>query len=49
MTVFSSVEAAARFGFRWLEYRADLNLHLVVADFVGGDGRRYRALAFARP
>lgn len=48
MTVFSSVEAAARFGFTWMEWNEEFRLHVVVRDLMGPDGRRRRALAFAR-
>jgi hypothetical protein len=48
VTVFSSVQAASGEGFSWFEYRPDLDLHLVVRDFARQDGKRQRALAFAR-
>lgn len=49
MTIFSSVEAAQQHGFVWLEFHSAVGLHVVVRDFTRGDGRRHRALAFARP
>jgi hypothetical protein len=49
MTVFSNLKAAEREGFRWLEYRPDLQLHLVVRSFSRQDGLRQLALAYARP
>ena len=48
MTIFTSLEAAAAQGFVWLEFHAAVGLHLVFRDFVRADGRRHRALAFAR-
>lgn len=49
MTVFSNLKAAEREGFRWLEYRPELELHLVVRSFPRLDGQRQLALAYARP
>ena len=49
MTIFSNLEAARRYGFVWLEFQAGIGLHLVARDYTRGDGRRCRALAFARP
>jgi len=48
MTVFSNLKAAEREGFRWLEYRPELQLHLVVRSFSRRDGLRQLALAYAR-
>jgi hypothetical protein len=48
MTIFSSVEAALRHGFVWFEFDRRLGLHVVVRDDRRVDGRRVRALAFAR-
>ena len=49
MTVFSSLQAAAREGFRWLDYDEELLLHLVVRSSQRSDGRRQMSLALARP
>lgn len=49
MTVFSSVDAARQHGFLWHEWQQDVELHVVIRDFTRPDGRRVRALAFARP
>lgn len=48
MTVFRNLKAAEREGFRWLEYRRDLQLDVVVRSFPRLDGQRQLALAFAR-
>lgn len=49
MIVFSSLEEARRHGFSWYEFNRSLELHVVVRDFLRGDGRRVRALAYAKP
>lgn len=49
MTIFSSVEAAQRHGFLWLEHDRRLGLHLLVREDRRGDGLKVRALAYARP
>ena len=46
--IFSSVEAAQRHGFKWLEFDRKLGLHLMVRDDRRADGLRVRALAYAR-
>ena len=38
MIVFSSLQASEREGFRWLEYRAELRLHVVVRSVRRPDG-----------
>ena len=48
MTVFSSVQAAQEYGFTWMDYDAETGLHIVVRDVVERNGRKMRALAFAR-
>lgn len=48
MTIFSSLKAAEREGFRWLEFRRDLELHIVTRSFFRRDGLCQLALAFAR-
>ncbi len=49
MTVFSSLAAAFREGFRWVEYLPDQEMHRVERDVRRADGRRVKMLAFARP
>lgn len=48
MTVFSSIQAAAAYGFTWLDFDRETGMHIVVRDLIERDGRRMRALAFAR-
>ena len=48
MTVFSSVEEAQRGGFQWMEWQPHHQLHLVAITRTRLDGRRVRALAWAR-
>lgn len=49
MTVFSSLEAAQREGFRWSHFNAEYRLHVVEMDRRGKSGMREKAIAFARP
>ena len=49
MMIFSSLDKAEEHGFSWVEYRADLGFHLVERSYERGDGKRAKALAFARP
>jgi len=48
MIGFSSIEAANREGFVWLEYSTEYQLHVVQRDWATPRGR-VRALGFARP
>jgi hypothetical protein len=48
MVVFSSPEAAMREGFQVVEFNREVDLYVVVKDFQRPDGRRARAIAFAR-
>ena len=48
MTVFSSLESAIRSGFQWLEYNSELQLHVVLREWTRCDGKKVRALAYAR-
>lgn len=48
VTVFSSIQAAAAYGFTWLDFDEETGLHIVVRDVIERDGRKMRALAFAR-
>lgn len=48
MMIFSSLEAANDKGFHWLEFRADLGVHLVEKTFTRADGKLVRAVALAR-
>ena len=48
MVIFSSLEAAVREGFQWLEYKPDLDMHLVIKSWTRQDGKKVRALALAR-
>ncbi|MCA9794476.1 MAG: hypothetical protein KC910_21860 [Candidatus Eremiobacteraeota bacterium] len=48
MTIFTSVEAAIRHGFEWLEFLPQMGLHLVVRTDVDERGRRVARLALAR-
>ena len=48
MTVFSSPQAAQREGFIVVDYDSEQGLYVVVRDLVRTDGRRVRAVAFAR-
>ncbi|HXE71057.1 MAG TPA: hypothetical protein VNO81_00225 [Candidatus Nitrosotenuis sp.] len=48
MTIFTSLEAALRHGFQWMEYLPDLGMHLVVRSQLRKDGKRVRVLALAR-
>lgn len=49
MTVFTSLLAARRMGFRWLEFVESYQLHRVEKDFLRDDGKRVKMLAWARP
>ncbi len=49
MVVFSSLEKAKEHGFRWVEFRRDLEVHLVERVDTRFDGLLARSLAFARP
>ena len=49
MYVFSSLEAATRYGFRWFSFSPSDRLHLVELDRSNGGGRRLKELAFAVP
>jgi len=49
MTVFTSLQAAQRMGFRWLEFVESHQLHRVEKDFLRDDGKRVKMLAWARP
>ncbi len=49
MLIFSSVDKAEEHGFRWVEFRSDLGLHVVERTLSRGDGKLARALAFAKP
>ena len=49
MTVFSTLQAALREGFVWREYQPRTGLHLVEKTILRGDGRKARAMAFAKP
>ncbi len=48
MTIFTSLDNAVRAGFHWLEFNSALDLHLVQRDFTREDGKKVRALAYAR-
>lgn len=48
MMIFSSLDAATDKGFHWLEYRADLGVHLVEKEFTRADGKLVRAVALAK-
>ncbi|MGE0491377.1 MAG: hypothetical protein AB7S38_19365 [Vulcanimicrobiota bacterium] len=48
MMIFSSLDTAIKEGFHWLEYRADLGVHLVERVFIRVDGQLTRALALAK-
>lgn len=48
MTIFSSLDKAVAEGFHWLEFRADLGMHLVERIFNRGDGQLVRAIALAQ-
>ncbi|NDD31547.1 MAG: hypothetical protein EB084_25125 [Proteobacteria bacterium] len=48
MVVFSSPQAALREGFRVVELDRTVGLYIVERDWARADGRRVRALAFAR-
>lgn len=49
MTIFSSLQQAAREGFEWVEYQPQTAMHLVVKTLLRKDGLKSRALAFAKP
>ena len=49
MVVFSSLEAAKREGFEWLEFQTKTEMHVVVKTMTRRDGLKQRALAFAKP
>ncbi len=49
MTIFTSLEAALREGFRWVEFVKELELHRVEKDLTRQDGRRVKMLALAQP
>ncbi len=49
MMMFSSLEKAVAEGFRWIEFRPDLGVHLVERVFTREDGKLLRAMAFAQP
>jgi len=49
MIIFSSLAAAHREGFRWLEFLPQQQLHRVERDVQRPDGKRVKMLALARP
>lgn len=49
MLIFSSLDRAVENGFRWVEFRPDLGVHVVERTINRGDGKLARALAFAKP
>lgn len=48
MMIFSNLEKAKEHGFHWIEFRTDLGVHLVERVFTRDDGKKARALAFAK-
>lgn len=49
MTIFTSLDSAIRAGFQWLDFNSTLDLHLVQREWTREDGKKVRALAYARP
>lgn len=49
MVIFSSLVAALREGYRWVEFLPATGLHRVERDVMRGDGKRVKMMAFARP
>ena len=47
MTVFSSLEAAQREGFKWQCFHAEYKMHIVEMDRMNRRGFREKAMAFA--
>lgn len=48
MLIFSTLDKAKEHGFQWVEFRSDLNLHVVERTLSRSDGKLARALAFAK-
>lgn len=48
MLIFSTLDKAKEHGFQWVEFRSDLNLHIVERTLARSDGKLARALAFAK-
>jgi hypothetical protein len=48
MTIFQNLEQAVKRGFRWLEFEAEMGMHLVERVFTRDDGLLVRAVALAR-